>query len=353
MVKIDKSKPVMITGATGYVASWIVKKLLEEGITVHAAVRDINNTEKLQYLDEIAGKSTGKLKYFEADLLIEDSYSEAMQDCELVFHTASPFINSVKNPQKDLIEPALLGTRNVLNSVNKTDTVKRVVLTSSCAAIFGDTKDILVIPNKEADENNWNTTSNLKHQPYSYSKTLAEKEAWKINKKQSNWDLVVINPTLVIGPGINPKITSESFNIIKQLGDGTTKMGAPGLDIGLVDVRDVADAHIKAGFTPEAEGRHLISAGHKTFLQMGQILKKEFGDKYPFPKKEFPKFIMWLIGPMFGVKRKMVKNNFGYPWLVNNKKSTEKLGINYISIEKSLIQFFQQMIDNKVFEKHS
>lgn len=351
MKTIDKTKPVMVTGATGYVAGWIVKKLLEEGITVHAAVRNPDQVEKLKYLNQLAESSSGQIKYFKADLLKEGSYLEAMKDCELVYHTASPFINSVKDPQRDLVDPALLGTRNVLESVNKTKTVKRVVLTSSCAAVIGDTKDLLSLPNGTATEENWNTTSSLTHQAYSYSKTVAEKEAWKMNKDQASWDLVVINPTLVLGPGINPKSTSESFNLIKQMGDGSMKMGAPGLDIGVVDVRDVATAQIKAGFTPEAQGRHIISNTHKTFLQLADILRPQYGQSYPLPKKELPKWLVWIVAPTQGIQRKMVANNFGYPWLVDNSKSQKELGINYTPIEQTITEFFQQMIDHGVFKK--
>ena len=94
-MKIDKSKPVLVTGANGYVASWLVKKLLEDGITVHAAVRKIDS-EKLCHLNQIAKNSSGKIIFFETDLLIENSYEQAMKDCELIFHTASPFKTNVK-----------------------------------------------------------------------------------------------------------------------------------------------------------------------------------------------------------------------------------------------------------------
>lgn len=351
MKTIDKTKPVMVSGATGYVAGWIVKKLLEEGITVHAAVRNPDQVEKLKYLNQLADHSKGRIKYFKADLLKEGSYLEAMKGCELVYHTASPFITSVKDPQRDLVDPALLGTRNVLHSVNQTESVKRVVLTSSCAAVLGDTKDLLSLPNQTANEENWNTTSNLKHQAYSYSKTVAEREAWKIVEDHKRWDLVVINPTFVLGPGISPTSTSESFNYIKQMGDGSMKMGAPGLDMGVVDVRDIAQAHINAGFTPEAKGRHILSGTHKTFLQLAQMLEPKYGKDYPLPKKELPKFLVWLIGPTQGIKRKMVSNNFGYLWLVDNSKSKKELGINYIPIEQTMKEFFQQMIDHGVFKK--
>jgi len=146
-MKINKSQPVMITGATGYVAGWAVKRLLEEGLTVHSPVRDPENPEKLKYLNELAENTPGEIKYFKADLLDDGSYAEAMAGCQIVFHTASPFKVNVVDPQKELVDPAQLGTRNVLEEVNRTPSVKRVVLTSSCAAIYGDNTDLNKTPN--------------------------------------------------------------------------------------------------------------------------------------------------------------------------------------------------------------
>ncbi len=342
------SKKVMVTGATGYVAGWLVKKLLDEGYTVHAPVRDPKNQEKLFYLNQIASNSPGKIIYFKANLLQEDSYFEGMQGCEIVFHTASPFINKVADPQRDLIDPALHGTRNVLDSANKTESVKRVVLTSSCAAIIGDARDLRSIEGGVATEENWNETSSLNHQPYSYSKTVAEREAWKINKAQNRWQLVVINPSLVIGPGINPKSTSESFNIVKQLADGTMKMGVPALNFGMVDVRDLAEAHLKAGILPNAEGRHVISAEHYSFLQLADILRSKYGKAYPFPKRELPKWMIWLVAPAAGIQRSMIARNVGYDWRVDNSKSIKSLGMKYRPVSESITDFFAQMVENKL-----
>lgn len=351
MKTIDTKKPVLVTGATGYVAGWLVKRLLEEGLTVHAAVRDPENKEKLKYLDALAKAAKGNIKYFKSDLLKEGSYAEAMEGCELVFHTASPFTMDVKDPQKELVEPAKLGTRNVLEQANKTASVKRVVLTSSCAAIYGDNADLKDTPNGVFTEDIWNSSSSLKHQPYSYSKTQAEQEAWRINKEQSQWDLVVINPSLVLGPAINPNaVTSESFNIVKQFGNGSMKAGAPNIGMGGVDVREVAEAHFKAGFTPEAKGRYIVSGHNSTFLEMAEKLLPKYGDQYPIPKKAMPKWLLWLVGPAINkaITRKYISRNVGLPFKADHSKSVKELGISYRPLEESMNDMFQQLIDAKI-----
>ncbi|MBN2668464.1 MAG: NAD-dependent epimerase/dehydratase family protein [Bacteroidales bacterium] len=348
MKSIDPKSPILVTGASGYLAGWICKKLLEQGYTVHAAIRNPEDVSKTQTLNKIAQNSSGQIRWFKSDLLVESSYLETMEGCELVFHTASPFINKVKNPQRDLIDPAVKGTSNVLRSANASASVKRVVLTSSVAAVMGDTKDLKTIDGGVADETHWNFSSNIRHQAYSFSKTLAEKKAWEMVEQQSKWDLVVINPTLILGPGIQASASSESFKIMKQIGDGTAKWGAPGLDLALVDVRDVADAHIKAGFNPSAKGRHIISADHKTILEISRILYQRYHNQYHLPKTELPKWVAWLVGPLFGLKRKMVSRNFGYPWLVNNQKSIDVLNLKYRPIETTIKEHFQQMIEEKM-----
>ncbi|MCB9189919.1 MAG: aldehyde reductase [Flavobacteriales bacterium] len=351
MTNIDRTKPVLVTGATGFVAGWLVKKLLEEGFTVHAAVRNPDKKEKLQHLDKIAASSPGSIKYFKADLLTDGAYFEAMQDCELVFHTASPFFLDVKDPQKELIEPAVNGTKNVLESVNKTPSVKRVVLTSSCAAIYSDADECAQYPNGELTEEIWNTTATLDHQAYSLSKTLAEKKAWEMNKSQDRWELVVINPSFVLGPFLNPaETTSESFSIMKQMGDGTYKMGAPRMGIGVIDVRDLAEAHFRAGTLPEANGRNIISAHNTDFFEMSQKLIPKFGDKYPLPKKVAPKWLIWIVGPIVnkGFTRKMVSKNIGHVWKANNTKSVKELGMKYRPLEETMVDTFQVLVDNKI-----
>ena len=117
--EMTNSKKVMVTGATGYIASWIVKYLLDEGYTVHAAIRNSSDEKKIKHLEKIKSSSKGTLRYFESDLLSPNSYESAMEGCEIVFHTASPFVMDSKDPQGEVIDPALEGTRNVIKTVEK------------------------------------------------------------------------------------------------------------------------------------------------------------------------------------------------------------------------------------------
>lgn len=346
-MNIDKSKPVMVTGATGYVAGWLVKKLLEDGITVHAAVRNPDKKEKVEHLDKIAAESTGTIKYFKSDLLEEGSYASAMEGCELVFHTASPFVLNVEDPQKDLIEPALNGTINVLEQANKTESVKRVVLTSSCAAIYSDAKETTAVPGGAINEEVWNTTASIDYQPYSYSKTLAEKKAWEIAKAQSKWDLVVINPSFVLGPFLNTaSATSESFRVMKQMGSGAMKMGIPRLGFGVIDVRDLATAHFNAGFTPSANGRNIISGHNTDFVEMVRPIYTKYKGKVPIKMKATPKWLIWLIGPVIdkALERKYISNNVNHPFRADNSKAKAELNLNFRPLEETMLDGFDQLI---------
>ncbi|OHX63988.1 NAD-dependent epimerase/dehydratase family protein [Flammeovirga pacifica] len=351
MKQIDISKPVLVTGANGYVASWLVQKLLDEGHTVHAAVRNPDNKEKVGHLIQAAEKAKGNIKFFKTDLLEEGAYQEAMQGCELVYHTASPFVTDVKDPQRDLVDPAVKGTANVLETANQVSSVKRIVVTSSVVATYTDASDLANTPKGMIDEEVWNTTASLDYQPYSLSKTLAEKKAWEIANAQSQWDLVTINPAFVMGPAQNAKATtSESITILKQMGDGTFKMGAPKMGVGVIDVRDLAVAHYKAGYTPEAKGRYITSAHNTNFLEMGLTLQDKFGAQYPLPKKALPKWLLMIVGPFTNklLTRRFIKNNVNIEWKADNSKIVNELGMSFRPLKETMEDSFQVLVDNKI-----
>lgn len=340
---------ILVTGATGYIASWVIKYLLEAGHHVHATVRDLNKTQNTLHLKKIADQATGTLTFFEADLLDEGSFDQAMQGCDIVIHMASPFvITNFKDAVKDIIEPAVLGTENVLKSVNRTETVERVVLTSSIAATYGDAIEILSKNSNSFDENDWNITSNQHHQPYYYSKVAAERKAWQMQQEQQRWRLVCINPALVLGPSLTKSTQSGSVEVLQQFANGTTRFGVPKMWNGLVDVRDVADAHLRAAFQENAQGRYIICATSLSLLEMGNILSQHFGRDYPFPKMHVPKAMFKLIAPVFGYSRKFVELNMGYPVYFNAEKSQRELGLQYRNVQDSLVEHFQQLIDDQI-----
>ena len=348
--------PVLVTGATGYVAGWLVKRLLEEGHTVHATVRQPDRQQKRAHLDELGEKLPGTLKIFQADLLQEGSFARAMEGCSVVFHTASPFTLNVEDPQKELIDPAVKGTENVLQQAQKTPGVERVVLTSSCAAIYTDASDTQQAPEGGLTEAHWNETASLDYQPYSYSKTLAERRAWEIADDQEQWDLVTINPSFVLGPALQQgEVTSESYNVLRQLGDGTMKQGVPRMGIGLVDVRDVAEAHYRAAFKPAAQGRYITSAHNTDFLEIAQQLLPRYGDQYPLPRKALPKWLLLLIGPLVdkAFSRKMIRRNVNVPFRVNNQKITQELDLKFRPMRETVEDSFQYMIDRGFFTRAS
>jgi len=342
------AKTILVTGASGYIASWITKYLLEAGHTVHATVRDPNKAASVKHLLAAANNVPGKLKLFKADLLTPGSYDEAMQGCDVVIHTASPFIlEGYTDAHEALVKPAVEGTRNVLNAAKQCDSVTRVVLTSSVSAMYGDNIEIKKKANGKFDESDWNTTSTVHHNPYQFSKTEAERLAWDMQKAQTRWDLVVINPAMVMGPALTTGSQSGSIDTLMQLGDGRLKSGVPDLYIGIVDVRDVAQAHIAAALTPSAEGRYALCADSLNMMGMAAPLKAKYGKQFPFPSMTVPKFMTWLVGPLMGpVTRPFVSQNVGYRIAFDNSKSISGLGVNYRSVQSTLLEHFQQLIDD-------
>ncbi len=335
------SAPIAVTGASGYVGSWVVRELLARGATVHATVRDPNRADRVDHLHRAAEGLPGTLKLFAADLLDEGSFDAAFRECTVVVHTASPFFLASKHPQRDLVDPALQGTRNVLESVNRTPTVERVVLTSSIAAVIGDNADA---PNGRADESMWNTTSSLTHNPYPYSKTVAEREAWTMHDAQSRWRLVVINPAFVLGPSLASRNDSTSIDFVVKLLDGTRKSGMPRNGTGFVDVREVAFAHAEAALRPDANGRHIL-CGECTDMATAARWMAELFPGRPIPTRPLPDALVYIIGPLVvGWSWRYVRRNIGVPILFDNTRSRERLGVTYRPLRETLRDHGEQIL---------
>lgn len=339
-------KKAMITGAGGFIAGWVVKKLLEQGVEVHGTVRDLSNEYKTGHLKELDAKLPGTLMLFEADLMVSGSFDEAAAGCDTIFHMASPFVPfNVKDPQKELIEPAVKGTGNVLQTANSTTSVERVVLTSSVASVMGDPTDKDLEGPPVFTEEDWNVSSSLQHQPYSYSKVLAEREAWRIASAQEGWKLVVINPSFVLGPTLSQRSDSTSTGMVLQFLNGSFKNGVPDLSFGVVDVRDVAEAHIRAAFSPKAEGRHIVSGPVMSMPEINNIIQGQYPGRFALPSKTLPKALLYLFGPFQGFTWRYIRNNIGRRFTLKTAKSGENLDMRYRPPEETLRDQVDRLIE--------
>ncbi|KAG6713510.1 hypothetical protein I3842_05G156900 [Carya illinoinensis] len=206
-------KVVCVTGASGYIASWLVKLLLQRGYTVNASVRDPNDPKKTEHLLMLDGAKE-RLHLFKADLLEEGSFDSLVDGCEGVFHTATPVYLSANNPQAELIEPAVKGTLNVLRSCAKVSSVKRVVITSSMAAVVYNGKPLT--PDVLVDETWFSDPAFCEESKlwYMLSKTLAEKAAWEFSK-ENGIDMVAMHPGWVSGPLLQPIINTSLEPFLK------------------------------------------------------------------------------------------------------------------------------------------
>jgi nucleoside-diphosphate-sugar epimerase len=339
---IDPSQPVLVTGAGGYLASWVCKILVEGGYTVRGTVRSLADASKYGHLMKIAKDGPGRLDFFEADLLKHDSFSRAMKGCALVIHTASPFmIKGIKNAQRQLVDPAVEGTKNILLTAAEVTGVQRVVLTSSVVATFNDAIEILDKPSGKISEADWNLIADLNYQPYNFSKTLAEKTAWAMTQEQQKWDLVTINPAFILGPALSGRTEGTSADFMSALLSGRMRLGAPDLYFGVVDVREAALAHILAGFTPEANGRYILCNDSYSMLDIAQIIARKYSN-FALPKKLMPNWLMYMVGPMEGFNWRNLKNNLGYKPLFDNHRSVD-LGVTYRNIEETIWDQVEQL----------
>lgn len=334
---------VLVTGGSGFVASHLILQLLEADATVHTTVRSLRNSAKVKPLTDMQARFPGKLKLFEADLLRSGSFDSAMAGCSIVFHVASPFKlpEKIKDGQREMVDPALQGTRNVLGSVNKTESVRRVVMTSTIGAIFGDYIDVRSMKNNTVAEEYFNTSSNVHNNPYHYSKVVAEKEAWRINGEQSRWSLVTINPGMILGPSLTPASESGSLFLLDEMFKGYFFYGMPDLSLACVDVREVAQAHILAALNSDAKGRYILSEDHtRTFLEIAGFARRSHPKPYLLPSWQIPNVVVRIIGPLFGLTQEYMTNHLGVRFALDNARSRKELGIVYRPFQQTMADHF-------------
>ncbi|CAN1256668.1 Cinnamoyl-CoA reductase 1 [Linum perenne] len=257
---------VCVTGAGGFIGSWIVKLLLDRGYSVRGTLRNPEDP-KNGHLKELEGAKE-RLSLWEADLLDYDSLRRAIDGCHGVFHTASPISDDPVFWKEKMLEPAVDGTKNVIMAASEAK-VRRVVFTSSIGAVYMD-------PNRSHD-----VVMDESYNWYCYGKTAAEQRAWKV-AKEKGVDLVVVNPVVVVGPLLQPTVNLSSVHILKYLA-GWVKTYANAVQ-GYVHVRDVALAHILVFENQSAFGRYLCV---ESVLHRGEVVDilDELFPGYPLPTR--------------------------------------------------------------------
>ena len=256
-------------------------------------VRSLEREADVRAMLKVGGAEPGeRLTFYAADLLKDDGWAAAMKGCEYVLHVASPFPARVPDDENEIIRPAVDGTVRVLRAA-RDGGARRVVLTSSFAAIgYGQRQQ-----DKPFTEANWTNLKGKDVLPYVKSKTLAEHEAWNfMGRERGSLELTVVNPVGVFGPVLGPDL-STSILIVQRLLEGAVP-GCPKIWFGAVDVRDVADLHLRAMTHPEAKGdRFLAVAGDfVSFREIAAILKSRMGEwGKRVPTMQLPNWIVRLV----------------------------------------------------------
>ncbi len=323
---MSKQLTCCVTGATGFIARHLVSKLLREGCNVVATVRDVNDTKKVSILEQLSPHKN-RLKIVQADLLQKRSFDKAIEQSDVVFHTASPFffvpVNEKERAQKELVDVAVKGTENVLESIAKYQrSIQRVVVTSSTAAIVNP-----VQPPKEQTitEEMWNETSTLDEPggAYRISKTLAEKLCWQF-AREYNQQMVAINPVLVLGQVVPDQVANISQQIdlgtsnlqIKQLLTGEVRTIQKKLQ-GFVNVKDVADAHFEAMVRPQANGnRYLCCAETLSWAKICEMLRRMY--------------------PEYKIPEPGLTDEVDHDYVFSNEEIRKDLGVNFMNTEQTL-----------------
>ncbi len=330
---------ILVSGANGFIASHTIERLLAAGHDVVGTVRHSANQEKNAYLHTMENAEK-HLTLVAADLTDPDPFGPHVEQ-DYIIHMASPYVLHVKDPKRDLVDPAVKGTVSMLEAAAKSKRVKRVVFTSSMAAITDEPEDHMLT---EAD---WNEKSSLTRNPYYYSKTMAERAAWEfMDRVKPNFNLVAINPFLVIGPAHTSALNTSNqimANIIKGLYPAIMA-----LNWGMVDVRDVANAHILAMENEEASGRYLCASGNMEMNDVVSVMRQCGYGHTKLPTLNFTGPIgTWLMRLASYTQPSglgsYLRTHLGRVPRFDNTKIKRDLGIDFMNPEDSLRETLQDL----------
>jgi len=332
---------VLVTGGSGFIGSHCILQLLEAGHQVRTTVRNLNREADVRKLLQQGGASSdAALSFFAADLQKDAGWADAVAGCEYVLHVASPFPPSVPKHEDELIIPAREGTLRVLRAARDAG-VRRVVLTSSFAAIgYGHP-----IQKEPFDETSWTNPEGDDVRPYAKSKTLAERAAWDFMAREGgSLELSSVNPVGVFRPVLGSDY-STSILVVQRLMDGAMP-GCPQMTFGVVDVRDVADLHLKAMTHSAARGeRFLAVAGDfMSIVEIAQTLKHRLGTTASrVPTRQLPNWLVKLVS-LFDPAVKQIVPELGKQKNATNRKAREVLNWQPRSREDALVASAESML---------
>jgi dihydroflavonol-4-reductase len=335
----DPSAPVVLTGASGFIAKQIARQLLEAGYAVRATLRSPSRAEEVRaaVLPGLAEDAAGRLSFVQADLASDIGWPEAMAGASALLHTASPFPLEQPRDPLDLIRPAVDGTRRALRAAADAGVV-RVVLTSSVAAILTPGSREL------RDENDWLDPDGPGVTPYYASKALAERAAWEVARDRG-LRLTTINPSVVLGPLLDRQ-SGTSVSLVARLLKGKDPM-VPRLNFAVVDVRDVARMHVEALSRPETGGERIIASSDLMPMpEMARILKEALPDRR-IPTRVAPDWAVRLLGLVMPDLRTAAKFLGGRD-LVSNEKARRLFGMEFIPAEEALLASARSRIEKGV-----
>jgi len=340
---------VLLTGASGYIGKHITLRLLTDGYQVRASVR--NSAKADEVLAAMKAHLPAsfdlekKLSFVELDLEKDAGWDEAIKGVDVLIHSASPFPIASPKDENDLVRPAVEGTLRALKAAHKAG-VKRVILTSSVAAIYGTD---LPAGKTEFDETVWSDPNHIIGRvAYTKSKTLAEKAAWDyIASDAPELELTTINPVLVAGVPLDLNF-GASVSVVERLMNGKDPV-LPDMAFGIVDVKDVATMHVKAIKLDASKGQRFIAnAGSRTFIQMARTLKAEFPAR-KIPTKQAPSFLIRFLA-LFDGEIRAVLPTLGKHINASSKKAQTVLGIDFITPETSLIETAKFLSENNLLK---
>jgi nucleoside-diphosphate-sugar epimerase len=332
---------VLVTGGSGFVGSHCILQLLGAGWEVRTTVRSLNREPEVRAMLKAGGAEPGdRLSFFAADLESDSGWREAAAGCEYVLHVASPFPSTLPKHEDELIVPAREGALRVLRA-SRDAQVKRVVLTSSFAAIgYGRSEQ-----DKPYDETDWTDPTGENVLPYVKSKTLAERAAWDfIGRKGGGLELSVVNPVAIFGPVLG-RDYATSILMIQSMMDGALP-GCPKLWFGIVDVRDVADLHLRAMTDPAAKGERFLAVAGEflSMVEIARMLKARMGDAAKrVPTRELPNWLVRLAALRDG-RVKQLLPELGKRKNATSEKAMRVLGWTPRSAEEAVVASAESLV---------